>query len=52
MHDLLEQTKFVDLRGCCISFFLFIYLSNFQCYILIPLSLIFGVQILETLSQS
>ena len=49
MHDLLEQTKFVDLRGCCISIFL---LSNFPCFILIPISLIFGVLILESLSRS
>ena len=51
MLGLLEQTKFVNPRDCCISFFFFFFFkSNTRCFLLIPLSQIFGVQILEKLS--
>ena len=47
MPGLLEQIRYVDPKGCCISFFFF--LSNTRCFLLIPFSLIFGVQILLVL---
>ena len=49
MPGLLKQTRSVDPWGGCISLFFW---SNTSCFLQIPLSLIFCVQILDTLTKT